>query len=173
MNRGRALWKLTWRWGSLGSFATVVWNSMVDFPGVCSTSDLSLCYASIGPVPTRRSVLFLLISDYNWLKNYHLKSNVVLLAESLRFSSAMSTLLAVAFVGICSGMAISALDAGKTHTPRLLPQLNGHTSFFDLFTAVPVIVTAFTFHFNGTWLALMCVSVCVCLQSISADNGFV
>ncbi|XP_038711285.1 amino acid transporter AVT6C-like [Tripterygium wilfordii] len=68
--------------------------------------------------------------------------------ESLRFSSAISVLLAVVFVGICSVMAISALFEGKTKTPRLLPQLNGSASFFDLFTAVPVIVTAFTFHFN-------------------------
>ncbi|XP_031278802.1 amino acid transporter AVT6C-like [Pistacia vera] len=68
--------------------------------------------------------------------------------ESLKFSSAISVLLALVFVGICSVMAISALVEGKTKTPRLLPQLNNHTSFFDLFTAVPVIVTAFTFHFN-------------------------
>ncbi|KAI4306915.1 hypothetical protein L6164_030155 [Bauhinia variegata] len=68
--------------------------------------------------------------------------------ESLKFSSAISTLLAVAFVGICSGLAITAIAQGKTHTPRLLPQLDHRTSFFDLFTAVPVIVTAFTFHFN-------------------------
>ncbi|KAI4306518.1 hypothetical protein L6164_029789 [Bauhinia variegata] len=68
--------------------------------------------------------------------------------ESLRFSSAISTLLAVAFVGICSGMAIAALAQGKIHIPRLLPQLDHQTSFFDLFTAIPVIVTAFTFHFN-------------------------
>ncbi|XP_054795077.1 amino acid transporter AVT6D-like [Prosopis cineraria] len=68
--------------------------------------------------------------------------------ESLKFSSAISTVLAVAFVGICSGMAIAALFAGKTHIPRLIPHLDQQTSFFDLFTAVPVIVTAFTFHFN-------------------------
>ncbi|KAJ0045340.1 hypothetical protein Pint_06620 [Pistacia integerrima] len=68
--------------------------------------------------------------------------------ESLKFSSAISVLLALVFVGICSVMAISALVEGKTKTPRLLPQLNNHTSFFDLFTAVPVIVTSFTFHFN-------------------------
>ncbi|KAK4273763.1 hypothetical protein QN277_017097 [Acacia crassicarpa] len=68
--------------------------------------------------------------------------------ESLKFSSAISTLLAVAFVGICSGMAIAALFAGKTHFPRLIPHLDEQTSFFDLFTVVPVIVTAFTFHFN-------------------------
>ncbi|XP_014520164.1 amino acid transporter AVT6C [Vigna radiata var. radiata] len=68
--------------------------------------------------------------------------------ESLKYSSAVSTLLAVAFVGICSGLAIFALVQGKTQTPRLFPGLDNQTSFFDLFTAVPVVVTAFTFHFN-------------------------
>ncbi|KAJ6772534.1 AMINO ACID TRANSPORTER [Salix koriyanagi] len=68
--------------------------------------------------------------------------------ESLRFSSAISVLLAVVFVGICSVMAIHALIEGKTKTPRLLPHLDNKTSFLNLFTAVPVIVTAFTFHFN-------------------------
>uniref|UniRef100_A0A0R0HL54 Amino acid transporter transmembrane domain-containing protein n=1 Tax=Glycine max TaxID=3847 RepID=A0A0R0HL54_SOYBN len=68
--------------------------------------------------------------------------------ESLKYSSAVSTLLAVAFVGICCGLAITALVQGKTQTPRLFPRLDYQTSFFDLFTAVPVVVTAFTFHFN-------------------------
>lgn len=68
--------------------------------------------------------------------------------ESLRFSSAISVLLAVVFVGICSVMAIYALIEGKTKSPRLLPHLDNKTSFFELFTAAPVIVTAFTFHFN-------------------------
>ncbi|KAF2296379.1 hypothetical protein GH714_037644 [Hevea brasiliensis] len=68
--------------------------------------------------------------------------------ESLRFSSAISILLAVVFVGISSVLAISALIEGKTNSPRLLPHLDNQVSFFDLFTTVPVIVTAFTFHFN-------------------------
>ncbi|OMO49997.1 Amino acid transporter, transmembrane [Corchorus capsularis] len=68
--------------------------------------------------------------------------------ESLRFSSAVAVFLAVLFVAISSVMAISALFQGKTETPRLLPHLDNKASFFDLFTAVPVIVTAFTFHFN-------------------------
>ncbi|KAJ4720163.1 putative Amino acid transporter [Melia azedarach] len=68
--------------------------------------------------------------------------------ESLSFSSAISVLLAVVFVGTCSVMAIFAIVEGKTQTPKLLPELDNHVSFFDLFTAVPVIVTAFTFHFN-------------------------
>uniref|UniRef100_A0A7N0VJZ1 Amino acid transporter transmembrane domain-containing protein n=1 Tax=Kalanchoe fedtschenkoi TaxID=63787 RepID=A0A7N0VJZ1_KALFE len=68
--------------------------------------------------------------------------------ESLKFSSAISFLLAVVFVGISSVMAISAIIQGKTKSPRLVPELDGGAAFFDLFTAVPVIVTAFTFHFN-------------------------
>ncbi|KAI3987215.1 hypothetical protein MKX01_031699 [Papaver californicum] len=68
--------------------------------------------------------------------------------ESLRFSSAVSILLAVVFVVISTVMAISALWAGKTKTPKLVPDLVNTSSYFKLFTAVPVIVTAFTFHFN-------------------------
>ncbi|KHN38562.1 Putative sodium-coupled neutral amino acid transporter 7 [Glycine soja] len=68
--------------------------------------------------------------------------------ESLKFSSAISTLLAVAFVTICTVLAIVAIVEGRTQSPRLIPCLDQHTSFFDLFTAVPVVVTAYTFHFN-------------------------
>lgn len=68
--------------------------------------------------------------------------------ESLKFSSAISVLLAVVFVCISCMLAILALVEGKTKSLRLLPQLDNQVSFFDLFTAVPVIVTAFTFHFN-------------------------
>lgn len=68
--------------------------------------------------------------------------------ESLRFSSAVSVLLAVVFVAISSVLAISALLEGKAKSPRLLPHLENPSSFFNLFTAIPVIVTAFTFHFN-------------------------
>ncbi|XP_039047348.1 amino acid transporter AVT6C-like isoform X2 [Hibiscus syriacus] len=68
--------------------------------------------------------------------------------EALRFSSAIAVLLAVLFVAISSVMAITALFQGKTERPRLLPYLDNRASFFDLFTAVPVIVTAFNFHFN-------------------------
>ncbi|OWM69899.1 hypothetical protein CDL15_Pgr025748 [Punica granatum] len=68
--------------------------------------------------------------------------------ESLKFSSAVSVLLAVVFVGISSALAILALIEGKTNSMRLLPELEDKSSFFNLFTAVPVIVTAFTFHFN-------------------------
>ncbi|CAH2058623.1 unnamed protein product, partial [Thlaspi arvense] len=69
--------------------------------------------------------------------------------DRLALSSAVSFLLALLFVVISSVLAIIALVQGKTKTPRLFPELNnGGESFFNLFTASPVIVTAFTFHFN-------------------------
>ncbi|PON83242.1 Amino acid transporter, transmembrane domain containing protein [Trema orientale] len=68
--------------------------------------------------------------------------------ESLKFSSAISILLAVVFVSICTVKAIIALIQGKAKNTRLVPQLDEQTSFFDLFTAVPVIVGAFNFHYN-------------------------
>ncbi|KAI3961945.1 hypothetical protein MKW92_003221 [Papaver armeniacum] len=68
--------------------------------------------------------------------------------ESLRFTSAISIALAVVFVVISTVMAISALWQGKTNSPKLVPELVNKASFFELFTAVPVIVGAFTFHFN-------------------------
>ncbi|XP_074361143.1 amino acid transporter AVT6C-like [Apium graveolens] len=63
-------------------------------------------------------------------------------------ASTVSVLLALVFVGICSGMAISALLEGKTNTPKLIPQLDNRASFFNLFASSPVTVTAFTFHIN-------------------------
>ncbi|XP_024970065.1 amino acid transporter AVT6C-like [Cynara cardunculus var. scolymus] len=68
--------------------------------------------------------------------------------ESLSMSSAVAVLLAVVFVGICSAMAISAAIKGQSKSIKLLPQLNNQVAFYNLFTAIPVIVTAFTFHFN-------------------------
>ncbi|KAI0512032.1 hypothetical protein KFK09_012667 [Dendrobium nobile] len=67
--------------------------------------------------------------------------------DSLRFTSAISVLLAVVFVLISSGMAIYALFQGTIKRPRLLPDLHNQ-SFLELFTAIPVIVVAFTFQFN-------------------------
>ncbi|XP_008456903.2 amino acid transporter AVT6C-like [Cucumis melo] len=68
--------------------------------------------------------------------------------DSLRFSSFVSVVLAVVFVGISTVMAVMAIVEGKTKRTRLVPEVEDETSFFELFTAVPVIVTAFTFHFN-------------------------
>ncbi|KAF3962524.1 hypothetical protein CMV_012979 [Castanea mollissima] len=68
--------------------------------------------------------------------------------DSLRYTSAISVLLAVLFVVICSAMAIQALWEGKsTQKLRLLPDFS-KVSVFDLFTTVPIFVTGFGFHFN-------------------------
>jgi len=71
------------------------------------------------------------------------------LADSLKYTSAISVLLAVLFVVICSAMAIQALWEGKsTQKLRLLPDFS-KVSVFDLFTTVPIFVTGFGFHVNG------------------------
>ncbi|GLT97376.1 hypothetical protein SLE2022_149430 [Rubroshorea leprosula] len=66
--------------------------------------------------------------------------------DSLKHSSAISIFLAVVFVIMCSTMAIVALFQGKTQSLRLLPDLGNQTSVPDLFTAVPVLSTAFGFQ---------------------------
>ncbi|XP_021979903.2 amino acid transporter AVT6C [Helianthus annuus] len=45
-------------------------------------------------------------------------------------------------------MAVVAAVKGQSKSIRMLPQLDDQAAFFNLFTAIPVIVTAFTFHFN-------------------------
>ncbi|KAM4104150.1 hypothetical protein ACJW30_06G135200 [Castanea mollissima] len=72
----------------------------------------------------------------------------LIIIDSLRYTSAISVLLAVLFVVICSAMAIQALWEGKsTQKLRLLPDFS-KVSVFDLFTTVPIFVTGFGFHFN-------------------------
>ncbi|XP_062207301.1 amino acid transporter AVT6C-like isoform X3 [Phragmites australis] len=68
--------------------------------------------------------------------------------DSLRYTSAISILLAVVFVLISLGIAVYALFTGTATMPRMLPDFSTLSSPFELFTAVPVIVVAFTFHFN-------------------------
>ncbi|PQQ09619.1 sodium-coupled neutral amino acid transporter 5-like [Prunus yedoensis var. nudiflora] len=68
--------------------------------------------------------------------------------DSLRHTSAVSILLAVVFVVICSAMAIYALCKGKTQKPRLFPDFAHQVSVFDLFTPSPILVTGFGFHVN-------------------------
>ncbi|KAG1365655.1 Amino acid transporter AVT6C [Cocos nucifera] len=72
----------------------------------------------------------------------------LIMIDSLRLTSAISVLLAVVFMCISSGMALFALFQGTARTPRLLPDFARLSNAFELFTAVPVIVVAFTFHFN-------------------------
>ncbi|PNT73125.1 amino acid transporter AVT6C isoform X4 [Brachypodium distachyon] len=72
----------------------------------------------------------------------------LIIIDSLRFTSAVSILLAAVFMLISMGIALYALFSGTAKVPRMLPDFSRLSSPFELFTAVPVIVVAFTFHFN-------------------------
>ncbi|KAF3778968.1 Sodium-coupled neutral amino acid transporter 3 [Nymphaea thermarum] len=68
--------------------------------------------------------------------------------DSLKFSSGLSVLLAVVFVLASAAMALMALFTGRTEKPRLFPKITDQSSVFKLFTTMPVLVSAFTCHFN-------------------------
>ncbi|KAG8639037.1 amino acid transporter AVT6A [Manihot esculenta] len=68
--------------------------------------------------------------------------------DSLRYTSALAIALAVVFLIITAGIAAFKLINGGVVMPRLLPNITDNTSFWNLFTVVPVIVTAFICHFN-------------------------
>ncbi|GER49253.1 amino acid transporter family protein [Striga asiatica] len=68
--------------------------------------------------------------------------------DSLRYTSALSVALAVVFLVITVGITLFKLINGTTLMPRLFPDVNNLTSFLNLFTAVPVLVTAFICHYN-------------------------
>lgn len=68
--------------------------------------------------------------------------------DSLRYTSALSVALAVAFLVITVGISIVKLISGGVMMPRLLPDVTDLTSFFRLFTVVPVLVTAYICHYN-------------------------
>lgn len=72
-----------------------------------------------------------------------------MVADSLRFTSALSVALAVVFLVITVGIAVVKLITGTVAMPRLLPNVTDMTSFWKLFTVVPVLVTAYICHYNG------------------------
>ena len=73
----------------------------------------------------------------------------LLLADSLRFTSALSVGLAVVFLVITVGITVFKLITGTIVMPRLFPDVFDLASFFELFTVVPVLVTAYICHYNG------------------------
>ncbi|ERN05364.1 probable sodium-coupled neutral amino acid transporter 6 [Amborella trichopoda] len=68
--------------------------------------------------------------------------------DSLKFTSAISVLLAVVFAVVTAALGIVAIWTGEAEMPRLFPQITGQFSYIKLFTVVPVLVSAFTCHFN-------------------------
>ncbi|CAN0876164.1 Amino acid transporter AVT6A [Linum grandiflorum] len=68
--------------------------------------------------------------------------------DSLRYTSALSVALAVVFIFITMGITIVKLINGSIMMPRLLPDVTNMASFWNLFTVVPVLVTAYICHYN-------------------------
>lgn len=130
----------------------MVWKSLVEFERVLDSFYSRLHSISSGSLWTR----WLVEIDWTdgvlleWRGDLNNFCAICFCSDSLRFSSFVSVILAVVFVGISTVMAVMAIVEGKTKRTRLVPEVEDETSFFELFTAVPVIVTAFTFHFNGT-----------------------
>jgi hypothetical protein len=88
------------------------------------------------------------------LIRYYVSDNLflflLLLADSLSYTSAISVALAIVFVIITAGIAIVKLIAGQIPMPKLFPAVSDLASVWELFTAVPVLVTAYVCHYNGT-----------------------
>ena len=57
--------------------------------------------------------------------------------------------LAVVFLVILAGITIFKLMIGSIMMPRLFPHLVDFASVFNLFTVVPIVVTAYICHYNG------------------------
>ncbi|XP_020522698.1 sodium-coupled neutral amino acid transporter 1 isoform X3 [Amborella trichopoda] len=72
----------------------------------------------------------------------------MIIIDSLRYTSALSVALAVVFVIITTGIVTMKFLNGSTEMPRFLPNVTDVASFLKLFTAVPVLVTAYICHYN-------------------------
>lgn len=68
--------------------------------------------------------------------------------DSLSYTSALSVGLAVVFVVITAGIAVIKLVDGSISMPRLLPNATDMSAVWNLFTVVPVVVTAYICHYN-------------------------
>ncbi|CAJ1975468.1 unnamed protein product [Sphenostylis stenocarpa] len=69
--------------------------------------------------------------------------------DSLRHTSALAVALAIVFLFITAGITFIKLFNGSIAKPRMLPNITDITSIWNLFTAVPVLVTAFVCHYNA------------------------
>lgn len=85
-------------------------------------------------------------------------------ADSLRYTSALSVALAVVFLVITVGISIIKLIGGGVAMPRLLPDITDLASFWKIFTVVPVLVTAYICHYNGMLLKIAPTSKSICIH---------
>lgn len=74
---------------------------------------------------------------------------MLVLSDSLRYTSALSVGVAVVFVVITGGVALVKWIDGSIGMPRLMPEINDKASFWKLFTTFPVLFTAYICHHNG------------------------
>ena len=84
-----------------------------------------------------------------WFSAPELMNGFLMVADSLSFTSGLSVGLAVAFLVITVGITVIKLISGGISMPRLLPDVTDLTSFWKLFTVVPILVTAYICHYNG------------------------
>ncbi|KAK7273252.1 hypothetical protein RIF29_14301 [Crotalaria pallida] len=68
--------------------------------------------------------------------------------DSLRFTSALSVALAVVFLVIAVGISVVKIISGGIGMPKLIPVVSDMASVVNLFTVVPVFVTAYICHYN-------------------------
>lgn len=74
---------------------------------------------------------------------------VLLAADSARYISIISVGLALVFLLVVIGVTAYKLMDGSIETPKWLPNVTDSAAFFNLFTAVPVVVFAYICHYNG------------------------
>ncbi|WRX20411.1 Amino acid transporter [Theobroma cacao] len=68
--------------------------------------------------------------------------------DSLRFTSAISFALAVVFLAVVIGITIYKFIMGSIEAPKYFPTITNLSSFWELFTAVPVVIFAYLCHYN-------------------------
>ncbi|XP_057248751.1 amino acid transporter AVT6A [Beta vulgaris subsp. vulgaris] len=68
--------------------------------------------------------------------------------DSLRYTSAVAVALAVFFIVVVVAITAFKLGQGTIHEPAWFPHIESSESFWNLFTAVPVLVCAYLCHFN-------------------------
>ncbi|KAG9137303.1 hypothetical protein Leryth_014938 [Lithospermum erythrorhizon] len=68
--------------------------------------------------------------------------------DSLRHTSAISMGLALVFLVVTVGITFYKLLTGTISMPRMFPEVPNLASVFNLFTVVPVLVTAYICHYN-------------------------
>ncbi|XP_018449935.2 amino acid transporter AVT6B [Raphanus sativus] len=68
--------------------------------------------------------------------------------DTLKFTSALSLVLAVVFLLITAGIVVTKFYRGGLMKPRLFPNVTDLSSVWKLFTVVPVLVNAFICHSN-------------------------